>query len=56
MWEPQPLTTLKATRACTGIALPLPFIMSLIYISDEKKINVYEILVGKPFGRQPIVR
>jgi hypothetical protein len=24
LWEPQPLTTLRATTACTGIALPLP--------------------------------
>jgi hypothetical protein len=22
LWEPQPLTTLRATMACTGIALP----------------------------------
>jgi hypothetical protein len=24
LWEPQPLTTLRAMTACTGIALPLP--------------------------------
>jgi hypothetical protein len=25
LWEPQPVTTLRATTACTGIALPSPF-------------------------------
>jgi hypothetical protein len=24
MWEPEPLTTLRVSTACTGIALPLP--------------------------------
>jgi hypothetical protein len=24
MWEPQPLATLRASKACTGITLPLP--------------------------------
>jgi hypothetical protein len=25
MWEPQPLATLRASAACTGITLPLPY-------------------------------
>jgi hypothetical protein len=26
MWEPQPLATLRASTACTGITLPLPYL------------------------------
>jgi hypothetical protein len=31
LWEPQPLTTPRATTACTGIALPLPLPLPLPY-------------------------
>jgi hypothetical protein len=34
MWEPQPLAILRASTACTGIALPLPNYVHSLFIAS----------------------
>jgi hypothetical protein len=34
MWEPQPLATLRASTACTGLTLPLPYLRPAAAITE----------------------
>jgi hypothetical protein len=39
LWEPQPLTTLRATTACTGIALPLPLHIGTLFLLENTALS-----------------